>query len=81
MNQTDEPRALWNIGRQHDLALTAWNTALYGVTERGERKKEGSDDAVPGILEPQGGEKIFRRNWARLIQKIYEVDPLVCPKC
>ena len=19
--------------------------------------------------------------WARLIQKIYEVDPLVCPKC
>jgi len=23
----------------------------------------------------------FRRNWARLIQKIYEVDPLICPKC
>ncbi|MFH1154828.1 MAG: IS91 family transposase, partial [Pseudomonadota bacterium] len=22
-----------------------------------------------------------RQNWARLIQKIYEVDPLVCPKC
>jgi hypothetical protein len=21
------------------------------------------------------------RNWARLIQKIYEVDPLTCPKC
>jgi hypothetical protein len=20
-------------------------------------------------------------NWARLIQKIYEVDPLTCPKC
>ena len=28
-----------------------------------------------------GDEKVFRRNWARLIQKIYEVDPLVCPKC
>jgi hypothetical protein len=25
--------------------------------------------------------KQFRQNWARLIQKIYEVDPLVCPKC
>jgi hypothetical protein len=25
--------------------------------------------------------KAFRRNWARLIQKIHEVDPLVCPKC
>jgi len=22
-----------------------------------------------------------RKNWARLIQKIYEVDPLTCPKC
>jgi hypothetical protein len=25
--------------------------------------------------------KEARQNWARLIQKIYEVDPLVCPKC
>ena len=23
----------------------------------------------------------FRKNWARLIQKIYEVDPQTCPKC
>ena len=23
----------------------------------------------------------MRRNWARLIQKIYEVDPLQCPAC
>ncbi|MEW6667004.1 MAG: hypothetical protein AB1512_17515 [Thermodesulfobacteriota bacterium] len=23
----------------------------------------------------------YRKNWARLIQKIYEVDPLTCPKC
>jgi hypothetical protein len=23
----------------------------------------------------------LRQNWARLIQKIYEVDPLICPKC
>jgi len=22
-----------------------------------------------------------KQNWARLIQKIYEVDPLICPKC
>gem|GEM_PF-4211217 len=25
--------------------------------------------------------KQFRQNRARLIQKIYEVDPLICPKC
>jgi hypothetical protein len=22
----------------------------------------------------------YRKNWARLIQKIYEADPLLCPK-
>jgi hypothetical protein len=22
-----------------------------------------------------------RENWSRLIQKIYEADPLICPKC
>jgi hypothetical protein len=24
---------------------------------------------------------ITENNWARLIQKIYEIDPLTCPKC
>ncbi len=42
---------------------------------------DGIDDAVPYTLEPQGNEINVRRNWARLIQKIYEVDPLICPKC
>ena len=36
---------------------------------------------IPSILEPDGSSKEYRRNWARLIQKIYEVDPLTCPKC
>ncbi|MEK7374505.1 MAG: hypothetical protein AABZ85_05690, partial [Thermodesulfobacteriota bacterium] len=53
----------------------------YSNVSRGKRQKESSDDVILCILEPQGDEKIFRRNWARLIQKIYEVDPLVCPKC
>jgi hypothetical protein len=54
---------------------------FYSNVSRGKRQKEGSDDAVPCILEPQGDVKAFRKSWARLIQKIYEVDPLVCPKC
>ena len=40
-----------------------------------------SDDAIPCIHEPVGNVTAFRKSWARLIQKIYEVDPLVCPKC
>ncbi len=53
----------------------------YSNVSRGKRQKEGSDDAIPCIIEAQGNEKAFRKSWARLIQKIYEVDPLVCPKC
>ncbi len=53
----------------------------YSNVSRGKRQKEGIAEAIPCILESQGDEKTFRRNWARLIQKIYEVDPLICPKC
>jgi hypothetical protein len=53
----------------------------YSTVLRGKRKEAGTDDTVPFILDAQGDEKVFRKNWARLIQKIYEVDSLICPKC
>ena len=53
----------------------------YSNVARGKRKQKGTDDIIPGVLETQENSKAFRKNWARLIQKIYEVDPLVCPKC
>jgi len=36
---------------------------------------------VPALMEPVLTSREFRKNWARLIQKIYHVDPLLCPKC
>jgi hypothetical protein len=44
-------------------------------------KKTGSDDQVPALVELAMSSTAFRRNWARLIHKIYEMDPLLCPKC
>ena len=32
-------------------------------------------------MESEGSAKEYRKNLATLIQKIYEVDPLTCPKC
>jgi len=52
-----------------------------GILKSGKRKKTDADDKIPCILEPELTDKAFRRNWARLIQKIYEVDPLLCPRC
>jgi len=57
----------------------------YSNAARGKRRKQGLLDAeIPEIVcqeEVSGFRKQCRANWARLIQKIYEVDPLSCPKC
>jgi hypothetical protein len=45
------------------------------------RKKAGSDDVIPTIMPNELSSSEAKQNWARLIQKVYEVDPLVCPKC
>lgn len=53
----------------------------YSNKSRGMRKKAGMDDQVPALVESGISSAAFRENWARLIQKIYQVDPLLCPKC
>lgn len=53
----------------------------YSNAARGRRQNQEADSTAPKINEPLVSKKEFRRNWARLIQKIYEVDPLLCPKC
>jgi len=54
---------------------------FYSNAARGKRKKAGADDKIPCLFEPELTGKTYRKNLARLIQKIYEVDPLICPKC
>ena len=45
------------------------------------RKKAGTDNEVSALIDSDVSRKVFRDNWAWLIQKIYNVDPLVCPRC
>jgi ssDNA-binding Zn-finger/Zn-ribbon topoisomerase 1 len=33
------------------------------------------------VIEGEEYNKGANKSWARLIKKIYEVDPLICPKC
>ncbi|NIO19965.1 MAG: IS91 family transposase, partial [Candidatus Aenigmarchaeota archaeon] len=49
---------------------------FYSNVSRGRRKKQNRDALIPSILEPDEDSKAYRKNWARLIQKIYEADPL-----
>ena len=54
---------------------------FYSNKSRGLRKKAGTDDQVPALIDSDLSRKAFRNNWARLIQKIYNVNPLLCAKC
>ena len=54
---------------------------FYSNKSRGMRKKADTDESIPAIMPNEMSSKEFRQNWAQLIQKVYEVDPLICPKC
>jgi len=53
----------------------------YSNVCRGRRQKEDQDGVIPYIIEQEENSKEYRKNWARLIQKIYDIDPLTCPRC
>ena len=51
----------------------------YSNVCRGRRKKE--DTRESDFVIEDDDYKGANKSWARLIKKIYEVDPLICPKC
>ena len=67
---------------EHLLRYYGW----YSNVNRGKRKQaeEHAQPAPPdGPVEvpPPPGSSIFKQRWAELIKKVYEADPLVCPRC
>jgi hypothetical protein len=53
---------------------------FYSNVCRGKRKKQGRAES-DYVIEDDSYNKGCSKSWARLIKKIYEVDPLTCPKC
>ena len=53
----------------------------YANSTRGRERKREADDGVPTVLEPDLCSREVKRNWSRLIRKVYETDPLVCRRC
>ncbi|MFH2060057.1 MAG: transposase [Pseudomonadota bacterium] len=47
---------------------------FYSNKSRGLRKKAGTDDTIPVVMPSEMISKEFRQNWARLIQKVYEIE-------
>jgi len=61
-------------------AQTVHYYGRYNNATRGRLKKE-EDGPEFHIIEDDETSKGLNRSWARLNQKIYEVDPLLCPRC
>jgi len=53
----------------------------YSNVCRGRRQKATQDGLIPCILESDEHSRSCRKNRAKLIQKIYDVDPLTYSKC
>lgn len=71
---------------QHLVRYYGW----YSNRSRGKRMAAEKARSVPEAPHPEKTvdesreeeyRKAARRRWAALIKKVYEVDPLVCPKC
>lgn len=83
-SQTDSsknPGAVIAVQTFGEREQTVRDYGYYSNKSHGLQKKAGKDDDIPPVINPGLSPKKFRKNWARLIQKIYEVDPLICPKC
>ena len=53
----------------------------YSNVKRGKYIKNGITPECLNIKEPILSSKEYRRRWSDLIKKVYEIDPLICPKC
>ena len=62
-------------------AQTIKYNGFYSNRKKGDRRKAGRDNDVPALIDSGQSRSEFKKNWARLIQKIYNVDPLICPNC
>ena len=53
---------------------------LYANDHRGKVRKASRVPVVLGMIEEEPP-AILSKGWAEMIRKVYEVDPLVCPRC
>jgi hypothetical protein len=66
----DGARLLAEVARRASDVAAAMSEEASEMRGRGLRARAETRDA-----------RALRRSWAQLIKRVYEVDPLVCPRC
>lgn len=54
---------------------------FYSNVSRGKRKKALPKPDSPQVKEVFLSSVAYRKRWSALIRKVYEADPLICPRC
>jgi hypothetical protein len=54
--------------------------SLYANAHRGKVRKAGRNPFALRMVEEEL-KPVPSKGWAAMIRKVYEVDPMVCPKC
>jgi len=75
-----------NKGEQLVRYYGYYSNKARGIRKKAEEQQQKADEpetsmSTPCLIESDISKKAFRRNWARLIKKVYNIDPLICPKC
>lgn len=53
----------------------------YSSASRGKRKRDEGNSDPRVVVASSTVPRSIRRAWARLIAKVYQVNPLICPRC
>ena len=62
---------------EHLVRYYGW----YSNVSRGKRRKAQGEEPITIEDFPEVSISAAKRAWARLITQVYEVDPLMCPRC
>jgi len=62
----------------YQLAPEGWQKDHPSQSQIVQAKPPENEEAVQV---PDAWSKLRKQSWARLLQKVYEVDPFVCPRC
>lgn len=71
---------------EHLVRYYGWySNRSRGMRQQQEKEKQKNKNQTDGTVDEAPVDPEFKRNaraaWARLIQKVYETDPMLCPRC
>lgn len=79
--QEFDPVEFIGVLARHIPPLNKHQVRYYGAAHRDFRAARGDGWTSPGVAEAGEAPEVGRASWAKLMWRIYGVEPLICPHC